>query len=512
MDYTAQRNPLSVIELLYDGCQEQSVDLDISLPDYCPDIQKILKCQVYPRILDRTLAGDHIEISGTYTVKILYLDAVNGTIRCCENGSPFSCTIPMKKNIERGKIKAFARVEYINCRAASSRRLDVHGSFSICVKVYGSADCEAVCSIVGDDIEQRTLEIPFSRMSAFCVQNFHVEEVLELPGTKPEAETLLHSSAVVNMQDYKVIQNKLMVKGDVTLHLLYASPSEEYSLETMEYAIPFTQMLDCDGIEEEDRSDVRLSVIGTDVQIKNDYSGGKVFFDAQIRLCADITAFQNKQTTIVSDAYSRSYEMALEYQQKNAEELTEIFGDSMMKKISFPMEQEVSKVIDVWSELCSVSPSKEENGLTLDGKFSICMLAVSSDGKPFYFERLADFQHKRPFAGDGELRCDADASIAGLSYRITGNELEIKAEISVSGSVFSRRSCRMVEAAHADETKPRERDRSAALILYYAEAGEALWDIARLYCTSMEAIQRENGLECEKMDSKGMLLIPMQAN
>ena len=106
---------------------------------------------------------------------MLYLDAVNGTIRCCENGSPFSCTIPMKKNIERGKIKAFARVEYINCRAASSRRLDVHGSFSICVKVYGSADCEAVCSIVGDDIEQRTLEIPFSRMSAFCVHNFHVE-------------------------------------------------------------------------------------------------------------------------------------------------------------------------------------------------------------------------------------------------------------------------------------------------------------------------------------------------
>lgn len=58
MDYTAQRNPLSVIELLFDGCQEQSVDLDISLPDYCPDIQRILKCQVYPRILDRALSGD----------------------------------------------------------------------------------------------------------------------------------------------------------------------------------------------------------------------------------------------------------------------------------------------------------------------------------------------------------------------------------------------------------------------------------------------------------------------
>lgn len=511
MDYTAQRNPLSVIELLFDGCQEQSVDLDISLPDYCPDIQRILKCQVYPRILDRALSGDRLEISGTYTVKILYMDSESGSVRCCESSAPFSCVIPLKKTIERGKIKAFARVEYINCRAASSRRLDIHGSFSVCAKVYGRTDCEAVCSILGDDIEQRSRETPYSRMSAFCVQGFHVEEVLELPASKPEAETLLYSGAVVNLQDYKVIQNKLMVKGDVTLHLLYAA-MENASLETMEYSIPFTQMLDCEGISEEDRSDVRLSVVGTDVQIKNDYSGGKVFFDAQVRLCADITAYQNRQTVIVSDAYSRKYEMTLEYQQKAAEELMEIFGDSMVTKAVFPLEQEVSRVIDVWSELCSVSPAREESGLALDGKFSICMLAIGSDGKPFYWERVADFQYRRPFAGEGELRCDPDASLSAMSYRLTGTELEVKAEIAVCGSVFAKRTCRMVESAHADETKPRERDNSAALVLYYAEPGEALWDIARSYCTSMEAIQRENGLECEKMEAKGMLLIPMQSN
>ena len=51
MDYTAERSSLSAMELIYDGCQEQSVDLDLTLPDYCPDIQRILKCQVYPRIL-----------------------------------------------------------------------------------------------------------------------------------------------------------------------------------------------------------------------------------------------------------------------------------------------------------------------------------------------------------------------------------------------------------------------------------------------------------------------------
>ena len=108
MDYTAERNALSAIELLYDGRQEQSVDLDVTLPDYCPDIQKILKCQVYPRILDRSLSGDRLEIGGTYTVKILYADAETGCVRCCESSAPFSCAIPMKKTVESGKIKAFA--------------------------------------------------------------------------------------------------------------------------------------------------------------------------------------------------------------------------------------------------------------------------------------------------------------------------------------------------------------------------------------------------------------------
>ena len=34
MDYMLNREALAAGEVLYDGCQEQPVDLDISLPDY----------------------------------------------------------------------------------------------------------------------------------------------------------------------------------------------------------------------------------------------------------------------------------------------------------------------------------------------------------------------------------------------------------------------------------------------------------------------------------------------
>lgn len=57
MDYMLNREALAAGEVLYDGSQEQPVDLDISLPDYCPDIQRILKCQVYPPSRGGTSSG-----------------------------------------------------------------------------------------------------------------------------------------------------------------------------------------------------------------------------------------------------------------------------------------------------------------------------------------------------------------------------------------------------------------------------------------------------------------------
>ena len=154
MDYMLNREALAAGEVLYDGCQEQPVDLDISLPDYCPDIQRILKCQVYPRITGRNIMGDRLELEGTYSVKVFYLDAGGTALRCCENSSSFFAAITLKQPADGAHVSAFTRVEYINCRATSPRRLDIHGAFSVCAKVVGRTDSEVVCGIEGEEIEQ----------------------------------------------------------------------------------------------------------------------------------------------------------------------------------------------------------------------------------------------------------------------------------------------------------------------------------------------------------------------
>lgn len=514
MDYVLDREMLPVGETVYDGCQEQPVDLDINLPDYCTDIQRILKCQIYPRITSRSISGDRLLLEGDYTVRVFYLDSEGTGIRCYDASDSFSAEIPLKQQADNAQIHAFPRVEYINCRATSPRRLDVHGAFSVCAKVVCMGENEVVGNIEGDDVEQQKNTVTVNRLVGFSQQQFGIDEILELGSGKPAADSIMRSNAFATLQDFKVAAGKLMVRGEVSVKFLYSSVAENQenqSAETMEYTVPFSQMLDCDGVTEDSVCDVKLNVVGMDVQIKNDYSGDKTFFDVQVKLFASASAYQKCSVTMVNDAYSKKYDLNINSRQKTMENLNELVGDTYVSQNSLTLEgDKVSKVVDIWNEMGSVNASVESDRLMFRGKFSLCVLALNEENKPFYFERLLDFEYGRAYSGESQnTKCTADVSVAGVSYRITGTGIDVKTELRLSASVYSQIGYRVITEVTADETKPLERDAAAALCIYYADAGENLWDIARTYRTSEEAIRQENNISGESVENRGMLLVPM---
>ncbi|HBG55425.1 MAG TPA: hypothetical protein DDW99_04100, partial [Ruminococcaceae bacterium] len=180
MDYMLEREKVAVDEVVFDGSQEQPVDMDISLPDYCPDIQRILKCQIYPRVTARSIMGDRLMLDGNFTVKVFYLDPDAACVRCCESGDSYSAEIALKQPADNARVLASPRVEYINCRATSPRKLDIHGAFSLCARVIRQGQSELVSNIAGDDVEQLKSTAAVNQPVGFAQQQFSVDEVLEL--------------------------------------------------------------------------------------------------------------------------------------------------------------------------------------------------------------------------------------------------------------------------------------------------------------------------------------------
>ena len=511
MDYMLDREAVAVGEVIFDGCQEQPVDLNISLPDYCPDIQRILKCQIYPRIGSRSISGDRLMLEGSFTVKVFYLDPGGMRIRFCDSSDTFSSEVALKQAADNAQVYAFPRVEYINCRATSPRRLDIHGAFSVCAKVVSQGSSEVVSNIAGDDVEQLKATMPVNNLVAFAQQQFSVDEILELGGGKPPADSILRSDAFAVLQDFKVAAGKLMIKGEVCVKFLYVSADENSTPEAMEFTVPFSQMLDCDGVTEECLCDVKLSVLGVEAQIKNDYSGEKTFFDTQVRLNANASAYRSGEVTVVSDAYSRDYDLNIASKQKAMDTLSELIGDTTVHKSTLNVEDgTVAKVIDMWNEMGSVAAEVQDGQIQFKGKYSLCVLALDGENKPFYFERLLDFEYNRACASKGEnLRCDTQVGVGGISYRIMGSGVEAKTELRLTAEIYSRYAFKAITEVTADETKPVARDNAAALGIYYADAGENLWNIAREYRTSVDTIKKENNVSGDVMENRGMLLIPM---
>lgn len=511
MDYMLNREALATSEVIYDGCQEQPVDLDISLPDYCPDIQRILKCQVYPHISSRSITGDRLALEGSYTVKILYLDSGGTAVHCYETSQSFSAAIQLKQTADNAQIFAFTRVEYINCRATSPRRLDIHGSFSACAKVIVQGENEVVSNIDGEGVEEQKNTLSINKMAGFAQQQFTVEEVLELGQGKPPADNLVRSDAFAVLQDYTPVANKLMIKGEVCVKFLYSTADNEAALEVMEYALPFNEMVDCEGASENCIFNIQLNVSGLEAQIKNDYSGDQTYFDVQARVFVNASAYQNSDVTMVTDAYSKQYELNINSKQKNIENAVEFINDTDIHKGSLALEDvPISKIIDIWNEMSTVSADYANGQINYKGKFNICVLALNPDNKPVYFERLMDFEYARPYqAKEDHIKCSASMLVAGISYRITGGGIDLKVELRLSAGIYSQYSLKLITDVAADETKPRAQDKSAALSIYYANAGESLWNIAREYCTSVNAIKLENDLAGDVVENRGMLLIPM---
>ena len=124
--------PVTVNETVLKETAEIPVDTDYTLPDYCPEISKILKCKTDVFIISKGINGKNVGVDGNVLITLIYVSD-EGELYSYEYQYPFNKTFEGADGIENADIFAAAKTDYINCRAVSPRKVDVHGAISLCV-------------------------------------------------------------------------------------------------------------------------------------------------------------------------------------------------------------------------------------------------------------------------------------------------------------------------------------------------------------------------------------------
>ncbi len=510
MEYNFSKHSVGCTSRFLDTVNEQIVDVDITLPDYCPDIEKILKCTLIPKVYTRSISGGQLTVDGESLVRILYCDSLKHNVRVYTQTVPFTASFNLKSTPEQYIVMCDTKCEYINCRALSPRKLVIHGAFSLSAKVISKELCGYYSFDEEGDLIVKRKDVTVSDLCALCQEQFSVTEDITI-SNKPPVESLLTYDVSACITDLKSIQNKIMLNAEITLKAMYLSDLESGNIEHFSYVFPISRVIDCEHITDETVNVPTLEVMSYDLRIRHDQLNDGSLLNLDVKLCFSDLGYAQKMLSMVDDAYSTAYMVELERNLISAE--CEHSCDSFVHilKSSLHLESvQLSRIIDIHSESLSVSPVVSDSVLSLCGKVSVCMLVEDKDGNVSYIERSIELDFKPQLNREFDRVLLKNAEIRSLSFRLVDDStVEIRAELKAELLLCDVINEKPVVGAVALEDKPLEKD-DCSLILYFADKGESTWDIAKAYATKESLLKSENSLDEDLIDCSKMLLVPTE--
>ncbi|MBQ9414618.1 MAG: DUF3794 domain-containing protein [Clostridia bacterium] len=495
MDLQTATGSLHTTETLYDSFEERAVDVDFVLPDYCAEVAAVLKCTMTPVITQRQWSADRLSVDGFTTIRVLYLDEERRTVHAYEAKEPFALSFSVSTEGEGVHRLLEAKTDYVNCRATSARHLNVHGAFRVYLKIIG----EGVKTIFSDPGSPTLFcKAKTVRTSAPVLETEKSFTVNEFVALGMPAYELIYSHMTASVSDCKKLLGKMIVKGTLILHALYTA-NEDGESKTVTQEIPYSQIVDVEGMTEEWLCDVSVGVGECEAHIQREQTGGVLAITC--KLTAFVRCSRTEVHSVVLDAYDIHHPLACETIPMPVKHRGPRSVRRVRTRQSMPLPDGVSDIVDLWAEARRETVSGDE----MSGDIQISLLARDSENRIGYYERTLAAEWGRREDGPAV----AEIRVLFAQGRMSGGMLEVETELEIAEEDVFEETLAIVASAVMDEQEtypPSE----VSLKILYTSAGEDLWELAKACRTSLDDILLENDLTQPVIQRPTMLMIPIQ--
>lgn len=507
MEYKSLKTSVFSLDTAFCESAEQAIDVDFTLPEYYPDVSKILKCRAVSRVVSKGISGSNVLIEGCVTVTVIYC----GSDNCI---SSYEYQYPFSKNFDTGIdtdgciLKAKSKCEYINCRAVTSRKIDVHGAAGIYVTLSRRNITEVISDIDNSDVELLRGNVP-ATMPIGCNDKYlSIEEEIELGGGQPDIQCLIRYDADAYVTDNKILAGKAVVKGDMGVKILYSS--ENGAVHTVRCTLPFSQMLEMDGITDQCTCESKVYVACLEIKPRISASGESRSFLLNAKLLITSDCCCNNDIDVILDAYSRKYETNVSKNDICFSKIHENIHENFNCKKNFDFTgNSINAISDIWCDVKIENVVFNSDEMRITGAVTASVIAADGDNNPCFYEKIVDFDYTHPInTQNGTFKCTPEITVAGISYTITGtSNVELRIELNISAAIYECCTVPLITdmVLNNDTVKKPE---SSAMILYFADGGENVWDIAHKYFASVEEIRKINQIDENILKNDKMLLIP----
>ncbi len=505
MELHTEQKEIRTVQTLPEEFDERAIDCDFILPDYLPDITAVLKCIVKPTVQSHQISGDRVTADGMTLLQLLYLDEERKCIHSYETSQPFSANFTLKAPALDNRIDLSVKVNYVNCRPTGPRRVEVHGAFQVILMQSTETVCTVLETVTDDQLVSKQDTITYSVPCVYGEKAFTVNEVVELQNNQ-SADSVLRTEMIPTVTECKCLTGKAVVKGELLLKSILVADRQNGSLICSQNRIPFSQLLDAEGLTEDTTVACEAVVLFCETHLTQNPVGENTLLSVAAKLKLSMQGYRTEIACVLTDAYHTAYPIETEY-----EHLTPVTVHGFSSDVTtIPLTVElpnggICSVEDCWCDVLSVADREGGNGGT-EVCTTLCMLTRDAQDCYAYYERQADFVLP---LGDGDVQEKTTVAVWDCTAALSGNRVDVRLTVAVNRKRISQAQCRAISNLSLDERRPFANEDGEAMCplkVYFAGAGESLWDIAKSQHIAVEKLCRENNLFCDTLSTDTALI------
>lgn len=515
MNLKITKEKITSAEMVFSDTNEQSIELDYILPDYFPEIFRILKCITKPQIISYSIDNTKLTYEMSVCIRILYCAEDSHAVHTVNQKLTYSRKTDIGRNCSLPEISLTPQVSYINCRAVNSRRIDIRGAVSTAISVTDTCYKEVISDISGGNVQMKKKSLTYPANHLKATKQMVVSDKFDVGMSKPAIIDILRSDAMISSIDKKIIADKIIVKGEICINMLYTCIKDNIdNIEAMQFTLPFSQIIDLDGIDDRFNCNINTDIISCEIIPYSDGDGNSKIAECIVNILISCSAYKTATAEFVVDEYSTSYTTTSEKEDITIES-SPYYVDNVctLKNTIDATENALECIYDTWCTLKNISATHDadKSNIQINGTITYIVIAKNTDGNPVLFEKEDYFTSSIPADNLSELsKTDLHFIPMSCSYTLSSDStIELKAELRTIGYIKNFVIVNGITDITINEDEPINKNNNYALKIYYTDEKEDLWEIAKKYCTSVSAIIEENEIEDDMISDNRMLLIPI---
>ncbi len=496
-----------------------TLDDDYNVPDYRPDIVKVLKEKGELHFDEVKAAAGAAWLKGRLVFRVLYRsDQENGKISCLKGEIPFQEKLNMDGVQEYDVIQASGEIEDLTIGVIHSRKISVRAVILLKTEEPREKEDEICVGIEADDgCEKRYRNTNILQLLCMKRDQCRQKSEITLPSSKPNVQEILWKSLEIRNLDTKMGQDGVKLSGEVLISVLYQEEEETDRVQWYETVIPLDCGVECDaGTEADIIYKVKARPASMELEVKPDYDGEERVLVLELVMNLDIRVWKEQEISMLEDVYSLKQEIIPVCTGVTLHHIS-VKNDSQCRLTEqMELAESQEKILQICS--CEGTVHLEnteltEQGVRAEGILVTELLYITTDDQMpigsareiYPFEQLIEIPQQtarternkleelEALERKNKLQTELDCRISQLSaVMLDQDHVEIKAVIGLDLLAFEQEQIDNITDTREEPLDMEQLQKRPGLVGYIAKDGDSLWSIAKENHTTVEDILRDN--------------------